>query len=246
MSKPLHEIQQSLKTEVNSFNIHNEVYFKYQKDINCEYKKDFLITIDRDICNYDSPLGKKYQQSDTDTLLYFDSQSTQKSVIKNISEKTRNKYYNDIYVEVVSVLKWNYHNQRFEMECPGWGIKNQELGPDCLSLLFLDKNNYTNIFVEDYKLLKQKLFNEELSHFVRSEEFTVWLNKTIKNSQNKGNSSFSLSTKGKSKNNVSKVIFAKNKGYFTVGFTYDISHIKTLVNIRKYYGKINNNSLKNF
>ena len=238
MPKPNHNFNKSKKTEIKSTHIHEEVYSKYQKDINKEYKRDFSIKVDREICNYDTQLGKAYQQADTDALVFFNCEDTQTTIVKNVSEKTRNKFYNDIYIEVVSVLKWNNTLKKYEFDSPGWGLKKEELSPDCLSMLFLDKQSYTNIFIENYKGLKEKLFNEELYKTLQSERFVLWLNNKIKEAQLQGKTSFQLGTEGQSKSNVSKVIFAKNNGYYTIGFTYKVDYIKSLVKVRQYKGQI--------
>lgn len=249
MSNSVHQFSQSKKVEVSSTSLHDLVFLHYQSQLNKQNNRSFVARVDRDSCNYNTTKGKAYQQADTDTLLHLNCDHTQVNIVKNISEKTRTKFYNDLYIEVVSVLKWNTQSKRYEFEAPGWGLRNEQLGPDCLSMLFLDKkaNNYTSIFIDDYKTLKAKLFNTELSQTLQSERFAVWLNKKIQEAEKAGKTNFQLSTEGESKNNVSKVIFAKNKGYYTIGFTYTIDYIKSLkVNILKSKGMIvdqNSNSI---
>lgn len=242
MSKPFrsHNFVKSKQTEINSTSIHNEVYELHIQELNKKHNRNFKLKIDRETCNYNTKLGKAYQQADTDTLLFLDCEKTQTSVIKNISEKTRNKYYNDLYIEIISIFKWNSEKKKYETESPGWGLKNEELSPDCLSMLFLDKKNktYHSIFIGQYKKLKTELFNEAFYNNLQNGKIEEWFNKVIESDLHKGRRSFIKSMAGQSKNNVKDVIFARNKGYITVGFTFPMSYIKSLVPVSEYNGQI--------
>lgn len=242
MSKPfkVHSFGKSQQTEINSAPIHNEVYERHVQEVNKNHNTEFKVKVDRDICNYETKLGKDYQTADTDALLILDCEKTNKSGIRKISEKTRTKYYDDVYIEVVSVLKWNSQTKKYEAQAPGWGLKHEKLSPDCLSLLFLNtkKKTYYSVFIDKYKKLKTDLFNEAFYNNMENGKIEDWLNKIIDLDPNKGRKGFRHSIEGKNSNNVKEVIFARNKGYITVGFTFPMSYIKSLVHVSEYRGKI--------
>lgn len=240
MPKPYHSFKTSQKTEINSVHIHDEIYQHHTEETNKQYNRELTLTIDRSSCNYENEKGKLYQQADTDLLLKLNCEKTGASYIKKVSEKTRNVFYNDLYIEIVSVFKYNNVTKKYTSEAPGWGLKNEELSPDCLSMLFLDKKNkkYISIFISEYKKLKQSLFNEKFYNNLHNGKIEEWLNKFIELDQNKGQKSFIKSIKNQSNNNVKDIVFAKNKEYITVGFTFSMKYIESLVNVKKYEGKI--------
>jgi hypothetical protein len=212
--------------------------------INKNYNRELKLEINRNICNYNTKIGKDYQKVDTDVLLLLDCKQTKKKFEIKVSEKTRNKYYDDIYMEVISSLKWNNKTKRYEIHAPGWGLKNDQLSPDCLSLLFLNKNEntYHNIFINKYKKLKTELFNKDLLNNIENGKIENWLNKLINLKQNKEKKGFKYSIESqnnnKNNNNIKEIIFAKNKEYITVGFTFSMNYIKSLVPVNEYHGRI--------
>lgn len=247
MSKPYHTFRKSQETEINSSHLHDEIYKLHTDETNKKYNRNLKITIDRETCDYDNELGKTYQQADTDVLLKLHCENTGASYVKKVSEKTRNVFYDDLYVEIISVFKYNAQTKKYELNAPGWGIKNEELSPDCLSMLFLDKKNkkYISIFISEYKKLKQSLFNEKFHNNLENGKIEHWLNKFIELDENKGQKSFIKSIKNQSNNNVKDIIFARNKQYITVGFTFSMKYIESLVNVKKYEGKIVDQNINN-
>lgn len=240
MSKSDHNFNKSQETETKYAHIHNKVYELHTKAINKKYSKNLTSEIDREVCNYNTELGKSYQQADTDAIISLTCGITNVSAIKKVSEKTRNRYYDDIYIEVVSVFKLNPVTKKYEFQAPGWGIKNEKNGPDCLSMLFIDENKqqYYSLFISKYKKLKEDLFNDSFLNNMKNGKIENWLNKYIQEDRNKGQKSFRREMKGETKSNVKEIVFAKNNGYFTVGFTFSMSHIKSLVFVNEYRGSI--------
>lgn len=240
MLSKVHKFNKSQETEKKYAYIHDEVYELYTQSVNKKNNKKYKIKVDRETCNYYTNEGKEYQQADTDALLFLDCEETNTSFIKKISEKTRNRYYNDLYVEIVSILKWNSQNKKYEFDSIGWGLKNEELGPDCLSMLFTDdkKKTYNAVFISQYKKLKKQLFNEAFFNNMQNGRIETWLNKVIEENPHKGRKSFVKPMNGESKSNVKDIVFARNQNYITVGFTFSMKHIKSLVEVTEYKGKI--------
>lgn len=240
MSKPYHSFKKSQTTETNTSHIHDEIYFNHVEKTNKEYKRKLKVSIDRHTCKYENELGKSYQRADTDLLLLLNCEDTGHQYIKKVSEKTRNVFYNDLYIEFISAFKYNSQTNKYEINAPGWGLKNEEFSPDCLSMLFLNKKEktYYNLFISQYKKLKQSLFNEAFYQNIENGKIEEWLNKIIENHPDKGKKGFKYSIVGKNNNHVKDVIFAQNKGYITVGFTFPMDHIKSLVSVAEYRGTI--------
>lgn len=240
MLKPFHSFEKNKQTEIDSTYLHDKVYEQHVQKINQEYNTDFKVRIDRDSCNYDTSIGKEYQKSDTDAILLLHCDKTGKRGVRKVSEKTRTKYYDDIYIEIISILKWNEKTKKYQIESPGWGLKNDQLSPDCLSLLFLNdkQKTYYSIFIDKYKKLKNSLFGEVFYNNMKNGKIEAWLNRLIELDINKGRKGFRHVINKEKKHRVKEVIFARNKNYITVGFTFSLSHIKSLVHVDEYNGKI--------
>lgn len=241
MYNSYHRFNQSQKTEIDNTQLHDTIYKKLLKDYDFE--------IDRDTCAYNTTLGKSYQQADTDTILKIHSTIENKTVFRNVSEKTRNKYYNDIYMEIISVLSFNNDTNRYFFNKIGWALKNEELGPDYLSLLFLNKkeNKYNSIFIKKYKYLKYKLFIENsFCKLIQTDDFLNLINDCIKEKPI-NQSSFSVHKNQLKLNNYlekefaklelgnefNTLVFALNKDYYTIGLTYSTSKLKELAEIKE-------------
>lgn len=240
MSNSVHNFNKSQETEAKYAYIHDKVYNLHVQAVNKKHTTNFISKVDRESCNYNTPLGKVYQQADTDALLSLDCEISNKSAIKNVSEKTRNRDYNDIYIEVISIFKWNPVTKKYESQSPGWGIKNEDNGPDWLSMLFVNESTqkYRSVLISQYKKLKKDLFNDAFFHNMENGKIEDWLNKFIQEDTNKGNKGFMKRMKGISKSNVKDIVFARNNGYITVGFTFSMSYIKSLVSVSEYKGPI--------
>lgn len=236
MLKQIHQFNQSQIVETASMTLHDKVFLNYQEEMNRKQGTSFVTKIDRKSCDYNTTSGKAYQQADTDTILHLNCSETQSSMIKYVSEKTRTRYYNDLYLEIISVFKYNTNKEMYESQQIGWALKNGNLSPDCLSMLFIDKQSNKNIslFIDNYKKLKESLFTDNFKEKIAHKDFENWLNKVIKLDPQKGNKSFIINIEGKNKNHVKNVVFARNGHYITVGFTFDIEYIKSLnINILK-------------
>jgi len=241
MNNTYHQFNKSQKTEVSNTYLHDLIYKKLLNKYNIE--------IDRDSCDYRTLKGKEYQQADTDTILKITSNTTKECVCKNVSEKTRNMYYDDIYMEIISVLLWNNVTQEYEFNKIGWGMKNDTLGPDYLSLLFLNKKEemYNSVFIKNYKKLKNDLFiKNNFFKLVENEDFLNLLNNCIKLKPKDKNSfsvnrdklqiNESLALKLKNLgigNGFKNIVFALNKDYYTIGLTYSTKYLKVLGDIKE-------------
>ena len=236
-----HNFNQSQMLEQESTSIHDQNYIDYVGETNAYFETEFLLTIDRSSCDYQTEQGKAYQTADTDTIITMHCPKTKHTVAKKISEKTRGSFFNDMYIEVVSVMTLNNVTQKYEISSPGWGIKNEEMGPDFLSMVFMDKKSgtYKSLMIEDYKQLKQNLFNQMFIDSFNDGKFADWIDKSIKNSPKQGNGSFILPITSKNQSQIKDVVFAKNNGYFTIGLTFPLERIYELSNVLYYEGQIN-------
>lgn len=244
MNNLYHQFNNSQETETKNIYLHDLIY---KKLLNA-----YEVEIDRNMCNYNSLKGKKYQQADIDTILKITSNITKEHIYKNISEKTRNTYYNDIYMEIISILSWNSITQQYEFNKIGWGMKNNNLGPDYLSLLFLNKEEkkYKSVFIKEYKKLKNELFiKNDFLKLIKDKDFLILLNNCIKlKPKNKNSFSIyrdklqinkSLSIKMEKLgigNKFKNIVFALNKNYYTIGLTYNTEYLKKIGDIIELSG----------
>ena len=169
---PIHQFKNSKKTEEKSSFLHDEIYNRLNGKVNESQNKNVSLRIDRSACDYNDFNGRLYQQADTDVILTFKDEITKVLATKKVSEKTRNKFYNDLYLEVISVLEKDIVDDKYKIKAEGWVFKSaidsmsgQDFSPDYLSVLFLDKkqNKYIAIFIRDCELPRPKEKNFKFS-----------------------------------------------------------------------------------
>lgn len=237
----LHTFKKSSELEHKYAYLHNQMYAQaFDKISSQQYK---LISVNRDICDYNTPEGKLWQKADVDSIIEY--QGPDMEGIKKVSEKIRNTSYDDLYMEIISIF--TKEKGLYVIEDLGWGNKestnpNLEKSPDYLSYICLDRksNKYKGLFITGYKRLKQNLFfdsNAILKNLI-DQNFINFLSKQIE--INKSKDSFSIKSKNTFYDNI---IFAKNrnhnKDYFTIGITINKKKLKELsIKIQEFQGDI--------
>lgn len=244
----LHTLERSLKTETKYTHLHDKVYHTAFSKI--AHKGFALDKVDRSICDYDTVGGKKLQQSDVDSLIYFTRNNNTFGL--KVSEKVRNSAYNDLYLEVISILR--EHKGHYYVDSLGWSNKAacnpaSEATPNCLSYICLNKktNTYKSLFITGYKELKKKLFFNKDAILVNmiNKDFINKLVGHIKEKESQKISSFAVKEINKYYDNI---IFAKNISgdtgviYYTIGITINLNKIKALdIKIQETNGSMQNN-----
>ena len=237
----LHTFKKSSALEHKYAYLHNQMYSQaFDKISSQQYK---LLSVDREICDYNTPEGKLWQKGDVDSIISFTGPDMEG--IKKVSEKVRNTSYDDLYIEIISIFKQD--KGQYIIEDLGWGNKEStaptlEKSPDYLSYICLDhKNNkYKGLFISGYKRLKNSLFfdNNAILKDLINQNFINFLNTQIKINNSKD--SFSVKSKNTFYENI---IFAKNKNhnqhYFTIGITINKKKLKELsVKVHEFQGLI--------
>lgn len=242
----MHDFKSSQKTETNSTPIHDRIY---QYSISLLKKDSATIYANRELCDYMKPEGKIYQQADTDTVLFYEESTCQKMAL--VSEKTRTKYYGDLYLEVISQYVKNHSG--YSTKKYGWALKNEPLSPSWFSFVFEEqaKDKFTALLSNDYKNLKERVFNQphaNIYQLIDHPLFHQWLNKKIHEKKGSFNTALDLVIPGLNLADfhISKVVVAQNPSYYTIGFTYNLKYItETLgIRIKKYEGRISIPNIK--
>lgn len=240
-----HYFNQSKKYEEYTANLHDSVYNSLR------YKDLSLININRKACDYADDEGRLYQQNDTDLLLEFQNgQGLIKKVA--VSEKTRKKYFGDVYLEIISIMSHSNNPQQpdYIVHTPGWAVKGvKQYSPRALSVVFEEKETYTSVFIADYDKLKEKIFTEELMKVLNSHSFLLLINTIIAQKERyttdiKG-FQYPLSARTQDKKlkylydkfKVMAIVGAKNGhgmgAYYTIGLTFSEQYVKSLSHFRK-------------
>lgn len=237
----LHTFKKSSALEHKYAYLHNEMYSQaFEKISSAQYQ---LLSVNRDICDYNTPEGKLWQKGDVDSIINYKGPDIEG--FKKVSEKVRNTSYDDLYIEIISIFK--EVNGSYEIEDLGWGNKETtnpslEKTPDYLSYICLDhKNNkYKGLFISGYKKLKSLLFfsQEAILKNIINPNFIEFLQVQINTNTSKD--SFSIKSKNTFYENI---IFAKNKNhnkhYFTIGITINKKKLKELdIKVREFQGLI--------
>lgn len=237
----MHEFHKNQSLEKKYAYLHDFAYQQVFKTTSRELEIQ-LVGIDREKCNYETTEGKVFQQGDTDSILEITATSPDgvKKLSKKVSEKIRSTIYDDLYVEIISVLKEDGDN--YTVEDLGWANKdvcNPALAqtPDYLSYICLDQKNdrYKGLFLSNYKTLKKELFYGEkaLLKDIVNPDFVKQLNNKINEVKKESSwkTSFSMRVYNQFYNNI---VFAKNKSktgqgnYYTIGVTLSLEKLKKL------------------
>lgn len=216
-----------------------------------------FLGIDRKSCDFNTVIGKEYQRKDIDGLIKIEVEENGQKIIthKTLSEKTRGKYYGDIYLEIISVLSQDKNSDFSVIEDYGWAnkfcIAKQSNSAQYLNIVFIDKksNGYKAIFIPDYQKLKKQLFDTEdgiLKDLINN-KFIKKITEEIKKTELKGNSNFKLKA---IKEPYGYIIGAKNKSkngqyYYTIGLTFSFDYLKKLGIKLKEFDGVLDNQLKN-
>lgn len=251
----IHNFEESKKREDSTTWIHDKVLEQAFADI--IYKENMktyhFLGIDRTSCDYSTKEGKRNQKADIDGIIKVEVEENNKkdTIYKTLSEKTRDKYYGDIYLEIISILLPNENNEFKTINDYGWAnkfcIAKDDNSAEYLSVVFLDRkaNKYKALFIPKYKMLKEKLFNTEsgILKDLINHKFINRINLEIKNTEKKGNSNFKIKSANQP---YDYIVGAKNKSrsgqiYYTIGLTFSLQYLKSLnITIKEFEGPLNN------
>lgn len=230
---------------------------KNSENKNMEKTYHFL-SIDRKSCDFNTITGKEYQRKDIDGLIQIEVEENGQKVVsqKTLSEKTRGKYYGDIYLEIISVLSLDKNSEFNVIDDYGWAnkfcIAKEPNSAQYLNIVFIDKksNQYKAIFIPDYQKLKNKLFHTEdgILKDLIGNGFIKKIAEEIKKAEAKGNSNFKIKAV---KQPYENIIGAKNKTrngqyYYTIGLTFSFEYLKELgIKLKEFNGVLDNKVTNN-
>ena len=228
----LHQFKKSQKTEVKYAYLHDEAYHS-------SFKKDFsLISIDRESCDYETRQGRKLQRQDTDAIISYQKNDSPTLRQVLISEKTRMRFYDDMLLEVISILEQNTDGVFDNLKDYGWANKfcyTGEESAELLSVTFVDEkaNKYKNMILKNFISMKKKLFDptsgvlKEVPH----EKFLQEVINKINLTEKEGKASFYMPV---SHRKYTGIIGAKNfdslnqRYYYTISIALKINYLKQL------------------